>query len=56
MLSLLRCPGDWLIFRIHVDFRDASLWPGMVGRCVPRTFEQLYPTEFLQRNTVPICR
>ena len=59
--QLPHCPfcgasGSRLIFSIHVYFRDAGLWAGMVGRCVPCTFEQLHSAEFLQRNTAPVCR
>src|ERR1017187_8883652 len=55
-LSLLWRQQAGLIFRIHIYFRDAGLWTGMVGRCVPNVFEQLHPAEFLQRNAAPVCR
>src|ERR1700748_3831248 len=32
-LSVLRSQQGRLIFSIHVYFRDAGLWAGMVGRC-----------------------
>jgi hypothetical protein len=44
-LSLLRSQRDQLIFSIHVYFRDAGLWAGMVGRCVPCAFEQLHSAD-----------
>jgi len=44
---LFACPGNRLIFRIHVYFRDAGLWAGMVGRCVPCIFQQLHSAELL---------
>ena len=35
---LFAAPADWLIFSIHVHFRDAGLWAGMVGRGVLLSF------------------
>ena len=55
-LSLLRSQRGRLIFSIHVYFRDAGLWAGMVRRGLPCAFEQLHSTEFLQGNTTPVCR
>ena len=48
--------GDRIIFGIHVYFSDAGFAPGMVGCCVPRTFEQFHHTELLQRDAAPVCR
>ena len=53
-LSLLRSHGDRLVFSVHIHFRDAGLWAGMVGRCVPHIFEQRYSAKFLQLDTTPV--
>ena len=49
-MPILRGQGKRLIFRIHVYLRDAGLWAGMVGRCVPGFFQQLNSPEFLYRH------
>ena len=45
-----------IVFYIYVDLVNAGLRPRVIGRCLPRSFQQFDITEFLDRQTAPILR
>jgi hypothetical protein len=44
----------WLILGVNVGVDNTGCWTRVIGRGVPRRFEQPHLTEFLQSYTTPV--